>query len=242
MTEINLLPEVKRDYLKVKRTRNAVVSLSITVCIVVTGLAVVLGLAVSAQLLTSRLQNNTIETESKRLASIDDVNEIVTIQHQLRAIDDQQNARTIDSRLFDVMSAINPPAPNNVRISTIKMDPAEKTIFIEGSVDNGYIALEIFKKTIANTAVHTRHDDVDSKVQLATDMQSGTTSFGEDAEGRKVLRFLFTFTYPEELFIRSHYPVSIVTPQGRMDVTDSRLGVPQSLFGPRARDANGGGE
>ena len=67
-------------------------------------------------------------------------------------------------------------------------------------------------------------------VSLASDMKAGETTFGENAEGKKVLRFAFTFTYPDELFAHSNETISIITPTSKTNVTDSRLGVPESLF------------
>lgn len=136
--------------------------------------------------------------------------------------------------------AINPPAPNEVKISTFKLNPEEKTISIEGSAANGYIALEVLKKTITNTSVQTQVEGEEVKVPLAQDIVSGDTSFGEDTTGQRVLRFSFTFTYPDELFAVSKTPVTIITPVGRVDVTDSRQGVPESLFGQKAKDATTG--
>lgn len=236
MIEINLIPDVKREYLKARALRNTVISTSIVVGIAIVGVAVVLGLVFGGQLVTESVQDRAIKKDGDNLMAIEDIDKVVTIQNQLKAIEGQHSAKTIDSRLFDVIAAINPPAPNNAVISTIRLNPAEKTIAIEGSAANGYIALEVFKKTIINTFVQVREGEEEVKVPLASDIVAGDASFGENAEGQRVLRFAFTFTYPDELFMYSDSPVTIVTPVGRIDVTDSRLGIPQSLFGAKAAD------
>ena len=240
MIQINLIPDVKREYLKTRELRNAVISLSIVIGVGVIGLGVVLGLIFSGQLITESIQDGNIKKEGQSLTSIEDLNKTVTIQQQLERIDSQHSTKAIDSRLFDVLVAINPPAPNEVKISTFKLNPEEKTISIEGSAANGYIALEVLKKTITNTSVQTQVEGEEVKVPLAQDIVSGDTSFGEDTTGQRVLRFSFTFTYPDELFAVSKTPVTIITPVGRVDVTDSRLGVPESLFGQKAKDATTG--
>ncbi len=236
MIEINLIPDVKREYLKTRMLRNTVISMSIVVGIIIVGIAVVLGLFLAGQLVTQSIQDSTIKSGSEELIAVEDINKMVTIQQQLKSIDGQHESKAIRSRLIDVMSAINPPEPNNVQISTLKLNPEESTISIEGSAVNGYIALEVFKKTITNTSVQTQQDDQDVKVPLASDIVAGDTSFGENSDGQRVLRFTFTFKYPDELFKMSDAPVLIVTPQGRTDVTDSKLGVPSSLFGAKAND------
>lgn len=243
MIEINLIPDVKREFLKTKQLRNYVISTSVLVGVGVIGLAVVLGLILGGMLVAEKLQDDGIDKEGKALTSIEDLNKTVTIQQQIEKINAQQAVKTIDSRLFDVMVAIDPPSPNNIKISELKLDPVAKTISVEGSAANGYSALEVVKKTIANTKILTLQNGEEVEVDLATDIVAGDTGFGENAEGQRVLRFSFSFTYSDELFAVSKDPVKLVTPKGKVDVTDSKLGVPSSLFEKRASDekTDGGG-
>lgn len=236
MIEINLIPDVKRELLRTRMMRNAVISLSVIVGAVTVGVVVVLGLVLGGQLTAEAIQENAIKDKGKRLIAIEDLNKTVTIQHQLERISELHDQKRANSRLFDLVSAINPSAPNNARFSSVKLNPEESTITIEGSATNGYVALEVLKKTIINTTVVSRVDGEETKVPLAQDIVAGDTSFGENAEGAKVLRFSFTFKYPDELFAVSKDPISIVTPAGKTDVTDSKLGVPESLFGSKPSD------
>lgn len=245
MIEINLIPDVKREFLKSRALRNTVISTSIFIGVIVVGAAVVLGIVLAGQMVTESMQDGTIKTEGAKLMEIEDIDKMLTIQSQLATIKGQHDQKSVDSRLFDVIAVINPPAPNNAAISNISLDPVGGTIKIEGSAVNGYSALEVFKKTITNTFVQTKQGDEDVKVPLASDIVPGGASFGSSADGQRVLRFSFTFSYPSELFANSDSPVTIVTPERQIDVTDSKLGVPESLFGERAADiddAAGGGQ
>lgn len=241
MIEINLIPDVKREYLRTRTMRNAVVSISVLVGVGVVGLAVVLGMVLGGQLVTEALQDRGIKDESARLAAVEDLDKVVTIQRQLEVIDGQHAAKQINSRLFDVINAINPPAPNNVTIAILRLNPEENSVLVEGSAANGYAALEVFKKTISATKLQVNQGDERVEIDLANDIISGETSFGENAEGQRVLRFSFSFVYPDELFAVSDSPVAIVTPEGVIDVTDSKLGVPESLFSRQAEDIDGEG-
>ncbi len=236
MIEINLIPDVKRELLRTRTMRNAVISLSMIIGIGAIGLAAVLGAVLGGQLATELWQDGQIKEKSDKLMAVSDLSKTVTIQHQLKRVSELHAEKRADSRLFDMVSAINPPAPNNVQFSSVKLNPEDKTIAIEGSAANGYIALEVLKKTIINTSVVTRIDGEEKKVPLASDIVAGDTSFGENSEGAKVLRFTFTFTYPDELFAVSKDPVTIVTPVGKIDVTDSKLGIPENLFSQKASD------
>lgn len=244
MIEVNLIPDVKREYLKTRSIRNLVISMSVMVGIGVVGLVAVLGLVFGGQLVAESIQDNSIKEEGQKLTAIPDLNKTVTIQQQLNVIDSLHSKKSINSRLFDVMTAINPPAPNNIRFSVVKLNPEDKSIRIEGSAENSYAALAVFKKTITNTIVQSGDSSDEVKSPLAENIISGDTSFGENSEGRRVLRFELTFNYPSELFEPSKGRVSVIAPTGRIDVTDSKLGVPGSLFGARAKDlpSDSGGE
>lgn len=231
MIEINLIPDVKRELLRARMTRNVVISVSTLIGVAAVSIVVILGLIFGGQLAAEAFQDRAIKDKSSALLAVEDLDKTLTIQHQLGTLKQAVADKSIQSRLLDVLGAINPPAPNQVKIAILKLDPANKTISIEGSAENGYLALEVFKKTISTSQVQFRQDKQDKQQPLASDIQAGEANFGENAEGKRVLRFSFTFTYPDELFMNAKDPVTVVTPAGRTDVTDSKLGVPASLFG-----------
>ena len=231
MIEINLLPNVKRELLKTRVMRNRVISISFLVGGASIAAVVVLALILGSQIAAEAVQNGVIKDRNDKLMAVEDLNKVVTIQHQLTKINEQHSRKKINSRVFDVVTAVNPVAPNNVSFSDIKVNPESKTITLEGSAVNGYSALETLKKTILNTKVQTTDGDKSSEVSLTKEIKDGDTSFGENSEGKKVLQFSFSFEYAEELLAPANNgTVSVLTPTGKVDVTDSRQGIPDSLF------------
>lgn len=231
MIEINLLPNVKRELLKTRAMRNRVISISFLVGGASIAAVVVLALILGSQIAAEAVQNGVIKDRNDKLMAVEDLNKVVTIQHQLTKINEQHSGKKLNSRIFDVVTAVNPVAPNNVSFSDIKVNPGSKTITLEGSAVNGYSALETLKKTILNTKVQTTDGDKSSEVSLTKEIKDGDTSFGENSEGKKVLQFSFSFEYAEELLASaSNGTVSVLTPTGKVDVTDSRQGIPDSLF------------
>ncbi len=231
MIEINLLPNVKRELLKTRVMRNRVISISFLVGGASIAAVVVLALILGSQIAAEAVQNGVIKDRNDKLMSVEDLNKVVTIQHQLTKINEQHSGKKLNSRIFDVVTAVNPVAPNNVSFSDIKVNPGSKTITLEGSAVNGYSALETLKKTILNTKVQTTDGDKSSEVSLTKEIKDGDTSFGENSEGKKVLQFSFSFEYAEELLAPANNgTVSVLTPTGKVDVTDSRQGIPDSLF------------
>ena len=231
MIEINLLPNVKRELLKTRAMRNRVISISFLVGGASIAAVVVLALILGSQIAAEAVQSGVIKDRNDKLMAVEDLNKVVTIQHQLTKINEQHSGKKINSRIFDVVTAVNPVAPNNVSFSDIKVNPESKTITLEGSAVNGYSALETLKKTILNTKVQTTDGDKSSEVSLTKEIKDGDTSFGENSEGKKVLQFSFSFEYAEELLAPANDgTVSVLTPTGKVDVTDSRQGIPDSLF------------
>ena len=231
MIEINLLPNVKRELLKTRVMRNRVISISFLVGGASIAAVVVLALILGSQIAAEAVQNGVIKDRNDKLMAVEDLNKVVTIQNQLTKINEQHSRKKINSRIFDVVTAVNPVAPNNVSFSDIKVNPGSKTITLEGSAVNGYSALETLKKTILNTKVQTTDGDKSSEVSLTKEIKDGDTSFGENSEGKKVLQFSFSFEYAEELLAPANNgTVSVLTPTGKVDVTDSRQGIADSLF------------
>jgi len=240
MIELNLVPDVKQELIKAQRVRTAVISVTILVGIVSVGVVIMLALYLfGVQTVRHTLADGAIKSGTEKLEKIDDLSNTLTIQNQLNELSAQHNEKNIDSRVFAILTAINPPAPNNVVISSTKLDADTKNMTIEGQAENGYEAAEIFKKTILSTKISYKDADNETKKSpLTSDVATSDMSYGEDASGKKVLRFTFSFMYPEEVFARSSLDAVIERPD-RKNVTDSYLRVPLSLFSERATDIKG---
>jgi hypothetical protein len=237
MIEINLVPDVKQELIRAQRVRTTVISVSILISLIAAGIVVVLLLWVFAvQTARGAISDNTIKTESDKLTAVEDISHTLTIQNQLSKLPSMHNDKSIDSRIFDILSTINPPEPNTVAVTNLALNSTDKTIRIEGQAQNGYPALEVFKKTIDATRFEFTQDGQKHSVALASQMSDSDRSYGEDASGKRVLRFVLTFTYTDELFLRTAENAVVVAPSKR-NVTDSFLGVPQSLFTQQASDA-----
>ncbi len=240
MIEINLIPDVKQELLRAQRVRSTVVSLAILVGLFAIGLVILLGLWVfGVQTARGALSDKTIKVENAKLIAVQDLSRTLTIQNQLDKLPALHESKHINSRIFDVLTTINPPLPNDVAISKVVLDTTEKTVSIEAQAIGGYTALEVFKKTIAATKFQLTNAEGEKIIPLATSISDGDRSYGEDANGQKVLRFALVFGYSDELVAPYLQGAKIVAP-GKTNVTDSYVGVPNSLFSPKANDTEGG--
>lgn len=240
MIEVNLVPDVKQELIRAERIRAVVISMTILVGMAAIGLVVLLGLWVfGVQTARGAITDNTIKNESAKLAAVEDIESSLTIQNQLELLPSLHEGKKVDSRIFDILATINPPAPNEISISKLTINAEEQTIEIEAQAVGGYPSLEVFKKTIAATEFRFKTEDTEEARLLTTSISDGERSYGENANGQKVLRFGLTFEYPEELFTPYLKDAKIVGPD-RTNVTDSFLEIPKSLFSPKANDTEEG--
>ena len=242
MIEINLVPDVKQELIMAQRIRTNVIAGAILVGLISIAIVALLAFYIFAvQGARNIFADNAIKDGSGKLADVTDLSKTLTIQNQLTKIDNLNDNKKIDSRIFDLLNAIIPPAPNDVKISDLTIDSSANTIGINGQASNSYAAVEVFKKTIG--AANIKYFDSDGKttktVPLASNINVNNTSYGEDTSGFKVLRFSIIFEYPQELFSSTLKNVSVVvTTNG--NVTDSYLGVPKIIFADRPKDITGG--
>ena len=189
-----------------------------------------------AQTLRNAVADQQIKDGGAKLAKVEDLSKILTIQNQLTKINAINDAKPIDSRTFDMLQAIIPPAPNQVTVSSVKIDAEAGSITLDGQTPT-YPSLEAFKKTIAAAYVRYKDDDKkDIDVVLAADLSLTNVSYGEDSTGNKVLRFTVSFSYAPELFASTISNPTIVLINGG-NVTDSYIGIPKSIFADKATDA-----
>ncbi|MBP6038063.1 MAG: hypothetical protein KA604_01880 [Candidatus Saccharimonas sp.] len=243
MIQINLIPDVKQEMLRAQRVRNTAIGLSIFAALAAGGIVVLLGVLVGLQTVHENWARGEIASQFGKLKSVPDIDNALTIQNQLTRISDLNKNKSVTSRILDVINAINPPAPNNIRYSTVSLDPTTKTLAIEATATGGFPATDTFRKLILNTKVESVSDGSSSSTPLADSVVLSDTSYGESSDGTKIMSFKASFVYPDGLFDNTLSNVRIVTPTSQIDVTDSRTRVPVSLFGeaPIGNDDGNGG-
>lgn len=232
MIELNLLPDVKQELIKAQRVRNAVVSVSIMASIIAATAAGILAAYVyGAQPLIKQNNGAEITKQHAELMKIEDLKGAVTVQKQLQVLSDQHKSKNISSRMFDILSAINPQGTNLISYRSVELNTIEKKITIEAVATNGYSALEAFKKTILATKFEYKNgDDTEfTKVNLTEKVADGDRSLSEDESRLKVLRFTVSFVYDDALFARDSKEGKIITPT-KTNVTDSATTIPKSML------------
>lgn len=230
MIELNLVPDIKREYIKAQRQRTLAVTVAIFAGLAAVGVVVLLGVLIGTQAVRDKLASDAIKSEYSTLQKVEDLSGLLTIQGQLSQLTTQNDSRTIDSRIFDVLTAINPPAPNDVKFSTIKLDPVAKTISLEGKASGGYGATDILKKTILNQTLEYTKDKEQVKVPLTSSVNVVSTNYTQGSGDTREVQFSLIFVYADDLFSNMITDAHIVGPTTKIDVTDSKTHVPDSIF------------
>ena len=239
MIEINLIPDVKQEMIRAQKMRNTAITLSVLLALVSGGLVAALGILVGVQALHENIVRDQITKQFSTLQNTTDIDKALTVQSQLSSISELNDKKTINSRAFDVISAINPAAPNDIRYSSIVIDPTTKTLTIEAVAANSYSATDTFRKLILNTKIEGTAEGQATSVPLTDDVIISDASYGENGNSQRVLSFKASFVYPDGLFDNTLQNIRIVTPTSKTDVTDSHLGVPLSLFSAPVKTTEG---
>lgn len=230
MIEINLIPDVKLELIKAERARTGVISIAFLAGVISLGVVVLLALYVyGIQGARGLVADAAIDTEYKKLSAIEDLSKTLTIQHQLETITSLNDEKRMDARVYDLLDAIVPPAPNEVQVANLIQDNENGSITISGQTGS-YDSVEAFKKTIDGAVItFNGEDNTEQTVKLASNISVASVGFGEGANGQSVVTFDMVFSYAPEMF-SAKIPTVTVKLTNAGNVTDSFLGVPRSIF------------
>lgn len=133
MIQINLLPDVKMQYLKVRRTQRLVTSVSILLIAASLFVFILLiGTVDVFQKKTLSDLNSTISSDEKQLQNTPNLNKILTVQNQLQVLTNLHNEKPATTRLFGFLQQVT---PSSVTISQFNIDYTQNTISITGNAD-----------------------------------------------------------------------------------------------------------
>lgn len=131
MIQLNLLPDIKVEFIKAKRLKRMVIVVAIlTVGISVTLLVVTLSLTALQKKHISDLNTN-IKKSEKELQDVPDLAKILTIQNQLNSLPALYAQRPVSSRLLPYIEQLTPTTV--IGISKLLVDFAESSFTIEGT-------------------------------------------------------------------------------------------------------------
>lgn len=230
MITLNLLPDIKQEYLKTRRVQARVISLAILSSLVAVGLTVLLAFWVYAvQNIHQNLITDSIKKNSQKLSSVKDISKYVTLQSQLANLTALHEGKNNYSRLMDFLPQLNPKAPNNVRLSSIEIADEGRLITVEGETSN-FSGLIMFRDILKNAKIEYKTSENGEKLkkELFSNITIAQQSLSSSQDKGQSVSFKISATYNPDAFLSSTKEITVSVPS--LETTPSRQGTP-SIFG-----------
>ncbi len=227
MIELNLLPDVKQEFVRTQRLKRTVVAGAILVSIVAIGLTLLAVFYVYVvQPGRDYLVDQDIKNKAADLKKDKNLTRNLTIQNQLVTITQLHQQKGDFSRLFDYLKTLNPQEPNNISISQATIDTAEGTISLEASAKD-FPAVSVFQDTLNNAQLSyvDPNDSSQKKVPLFSDVQISEVGLGQDSSGAQVTSFKALLTYQPEAFSWDVSKPTVSVPNENTTPSASRVNV-----------------
>jgi Tfp pilus assembly protein PilN len=238
MIQLNLLPDVKQQYINAQKQRRMFTSVSVLVM----GVAVIILVLLFGYNLALKKHlhdlNKDIADSSQELKSKPNINNILTVQNQLGSLPSLDASKPAASRLFTTY--LNELTPSSVAISDFSIDFSGRTITITGtssSLSNVNQYIDTLKKTTFTTTAYSAKAPAFSNIVLSTFGINTQTSSPSQAAS-----YTITLAYNPTIFNIAESAVTLNVPS---ITTRADVNSPTDLFqaGPTtAKSTSPGGQ
>lgn len=201
MVQFNLLPNVKLEYVRAKRTKYLVTFISFVVGIVAVVVFVISLFIVDVVQKKSLSDLNTdIHKYSTQLKGTKDLSKILTVQNQLNTLTQLHDNKPVASRLFDYITQVTPAQAS---LNKLTVDFGANTLTVGGtapSLDAVSLYTDTLKATSYTTDTNTTPTKAFSDVVLS--------NFGRNTSGAT---FTITCSFDPVIF-KATNTVRLVVP------------------------------
>lgn len=193
MIQMNLLPDVKMEYLKAERSRRLVITISTLVIISSVGLLVLLLFFGAVQKKNLSDLNKDITTETRKLKEQPGISKVLTVQNQLSALTRLHDSKPASDRVFGYLNQLTPVQSS---INSFIIDFTTNEITITGTADS----LSSVNKFI-DTLKLTKYSDQGSNKKAFSDVV--LTSFsvnGGSTQANQQVSYSVKLKYSPDIF------------------------------------------
>jgi Tfp pilus assembly protein PilN len=134
MIQFNLLPDVKKDYVKAKRAKKVIISGALFAS--GASIAIVLILFSIVQIAQKRHINGLttdIKKSESEIKNISDINRLLTVQNQLSLLTGLHEKKPETSRVFDYLKFVSPA---KLSVGNLKVTTTDSVITLQGTADS----------------------------------------------------------------------------------------------------------
>jgi len=189
MIQLNLLPDVKLEYVKKQRTKRFLTLVSFAVS--AASIAILLISIVTVDVVQKKSlsdENNDITHYTEQLKSTPNLNGILTVQNQLNTLGTLNDQKPVTSRLFTYISEIT---PTQADLNSLNIDFATNTLSIGGTAPSLNIVSD-YTDTLKATTY-----GVSGSGQTHAFSSVVLSSFGDDQSGAS---FTITCSFDPTIF------------------------------------------
>jgi Tfp pilus assembly protein PilN len=230
MIQFNLLPDVKLEYIRSKRTKHSVILIATIVA--GSSLAIFVLLFLTVNVLQKQHLDNLqvdIDRDSNTLKSVADLDRVLTVQNQLTKLTELHNAKPVMSRLKGFIAQVT---PEKVSYASIDIDLEANTIKVTGSADS----LKTVNQFV-DTLKFTEYQTGDSAELTPAFSEVVLTTFGKNEDSAQ---YEINFKFDPVIF-SSKSQVKLVVP--KIITTRSEVEKPsQDLIVPFTNTTDEGGQ
>jgi hypothetical protein len=176
MIQLNLLPDVKLEYLRAQRTKRLAMVISFIVTAAAVAILIIMLSVEGFQKHTLGNLNKNVASETTQLRKEPQINSVLTVQNQLESINQLHASEPAANRLFDYLNELT---PTSITIGNLAIDFNAHTISISGSADalssvDQYV--DTLKFTNYTTGPNTKDAPAFSSVVLSSFSLDNTTA------------------------------------------------------------------
>jgi hypothetical protein len=237
MIQLNLLPDLKKEFIRSQKNKSLVISSSILVTLGALGLSGLLFVYVTfAQQVQIGIVTQDIQNKSQELSQIKDINKYLTIQNQLSSVGMLHSSKGIYSRLFDFFSVLNPNPPNSINLTGAQLVTIDKSIMFNGTTSS-FESINIFVDTLKNAQLSYMAEGATAatKESMFEQVFVQNSGLGKSNE-KQVVAFTVRAVYRESVFgasitdVKAEVPSITTTPSATQAPVPAQSTPQQPLF------------
>ncbi|HZP55665.1 MAG TPA: hypothetical protein VFB03_02760 [Candidatus Saccharimonadales bacterium] len=176
--QFNLVPDSKLSHVQSGREQKLVLRLGFLAAAALVGVFVLLLLTVyGVQKKQLSDANNAIAENNKKLTSVKNLDQILTVQNQLPTLTNLHSNKHISSRLSNYLTVVT---PTNIHIGTVTLDLSGNVLTISGTSDSQHsvnVFVDTLKFTTYNAGSQTGKKAFPSVVESSFGISSGIASY-----------------------------------------------------------------
>lgn len=220
MIQLNLLPDIKQEFVKANRIKRLVVAVSVLLAAISLVIFIVLIIIVDfAQKTDIKNIDKDIATYSSRLKGTANLDQILTVQNQLNSLPALNSLKPAASRLFDYVKQLT---PNKVLITSINIDYTLYTVSITGTADSADTI-----NTFVDTLKFTTYNIVSSNDTKSSAKAFSNVVLGSFSQTTTQPTYTVTFSFDPLIFDNTN-TTTLTVPN--IISTRSEVNQPNALF------------